>query len=346
VRPAQQLVPGTVLRAAAPAKINLTLGVSRSRRPDGYHDLRGVFARLTLADEVALGPAPRTAGGDLLRWRGAAIPAADDLALRALSALRSWAGRPLPPLVVTVRKRIPVAAGLAGGSSDAAAALRLAARAWGLAVGPETLAGIGLGVGSDVPFFLGPAPVALVEGRGERLAPLSAGAGGTAVLLVCAEGKPSTARIFAAFDASAGFGGAEGSGADETGAGAPADGPPPGAASDRLAALLRRGAGPADLVELAGELRDANDLYTAAAAVTTGLAGLRARVEERLARPALLSGAGPTLFALYASRAEAAAAARALRPALAAAGGLAASARVLVAAIAGEEGSREQVEER
>lgn len=315
---------GSIQRGTAPAKVNLTLRVLRPPRADGYHELRGVFARVTLRDELSVRLAGRSAHDavDVLRPASPAVRVAadEDLALKAVASLRSWSARPLPPLAVAVRKRIPVAAGLAGGSSDAATALRLAAAAWELAIGPDELARIGLELGSDVPFFLGRSPIALVEGRGERVAALPAAAvAGTGVLLVCGDGKPSTGRVFAAFDSLSGQGAARERVAEDV--------------TGDLVALLAGGAGPAALLELAPRLREANDLYPAAALVTPGLAGLRDLLEDGLGRPALLSGAGPTLFAFYASRAEAAAAGRALRPRLAAANRLARSARVIVSAI-------------
>lgn len=286
-----------LVTARAPAKVNLSLAVG-ARRADGYHELRGVFARLALADELSVQAtgSPAAEGGDMLRMRPgtAGVDAGDDLALKAARALRSWAGRPLPRLSLTIQKRIPVAAGLGGGSSDAAAALRLASAAWGLDVPAGDLAGIALALGSDVPFFLGESPVALVGGRGERVDPLpAAGIAGVGVVLVCGQGKPSTAEIFAAFDSHA-----NAVRRPQRDAGAAS------AATDRLVAFLRAEPDPARLAEFALALRDANDLYPSAISVTPGLAELRDRIEEVLQRPALLSGAGPALFVLYPSAEE------------------------------------------
>lgn len=331
-RPTAAATPreGPLHEATAPAKINLTLAVLGGPRTGGYHRLRGVSVRLSLVDDLSVrttGNAP-TRSGDMLRMRpgSAGVRTGDDLALQAAEALREWAARPLPRLALALRKRIPVGAGLGGGSSDAATALRLATRAWGLAIGEDELASVALGLGSDVPFFLAASPIALVSGRGEEVEPLPvAGVAGTGVLLVCREGKPSTAEVFAAYDSRRSAvrrertrgGGRAAANASGPGRGE-ADVPVGGAleATERLVAYLRHDPSPGGLVELAVVLRDANDLYPAAARVIGGLEGLREQVERVLGRPALLSGAGPTLFVLYPSGAEAREALRTLRAGL------------------------------
>src|SRR6476660_8372077 len=120
----------------APAKLNLTLAVI-GRRDDGYHSLHSVFVPLTLADRLSLAPV----GGhqDTLHVTGLdAGPPADNLVFRAIAAARSAVGGghpsgpgPAPALAARLEKRIPVAAGLAGGSSDAAATVDGALEAWG-----------------------------------------------------------------------------------------------------------------------------------------------------------------------------------------------------------------------
>ncbi len=142
----------------APAKINLTLAVV-GRRPDGFHDLHSVFVPLSLADRLSL--APGTAA-DTLHVDGADTgPLADNLVLRGIAAAREAVGvgpgRPAtPPLAARLDKRIPVAAGLGGGSSDGAAAFLGALEAWGamgdVDAGRRQRAAAALG--SDVPFFL------------------------------------------------------------------------------------------------------------------------------------------------------------------------------------------------
>src|SRR5438067_2883717 len=148
----------------APAKVNLTLEVVGSR-PDGYHELASVCATVDLRDRVRVAP-----------WRGLAVkiapavdgPRGDDLASRAVRALADASGRSALAHV-RVAKRIPVAAGLGGGSSDAGAVLRGLAALWR---SDADLVAVGAAIGSDVPFFARGEPYALVEGRGERVRPL------------------------------------------------------------------------------------------------------------------------------------------------------------------------------
>ena len=151
----------------ARAKINLTLDILR-RREDGYHDMQMVMQSVTLADRLTVTPA-----------RGAEGQAASDLrflptgnknlAQVAAAAFREAVGLG-GEVDVDIQKRVPVCAGLAGGSADAAAVLRAMNRLSGAGLSPDRLAEIGARAGSDVPFcVLG--GTALAEGRGERLTP-------------------------------------------------------------------------------------------------------------------------------------------------------------------------------
>ena len=156
--------PALVVRA--PAKVNLTLEVL-GKRPDGFHALRSVFAALDLHDRLAVYPAAEIEiECDLPEL---ATPA--NLAWRAADALRRDAGTAAGVRIV-LEKRIPLEAGLGGGSADAAAALVAANAVWNLGYPRERLREIGATIGSDVPFFLGDSPLALVTGRGEVLRPL------------------------------------------------------------------------------------------------------------------------------------------------------------------------------
>jgi len=151
------------VRILAHAKVNLTLEVLR-RRDDGYHEILSLMVPLALADRLTLVP-----GGRKLRIEVPGDPALegdDNLALRAAQAFRDAFG--LGGLTIRLEKRIPIAAGLGGGSSDAAAVLRALARTRKLnlaAIHPLAVA-----LGSDVPFFLSERP-AWATGRGERLDP-------------------------------------------------------------------------------------------------------------------------------------------------------------------------------
>src|SRR6185503_9521759 len=172
----------------APAKLNLTLAVT-GRRDDGYHALHSVFVPLGLGDRLSL--APLGGDRDTLHVSGLdAGPPADNLVFRALAAARAavgggWPGGPGPAPAVAARleKRIPVAAGLAGGSSDAAATVDGALEVWGAELDESTRHAVAAHLGSDVPFFLAGGP-ALVEGRGEHVAPLHGLHGAPGVALV------------------------------------------------------------------------------------------------------------------------------------------------------------------
>ena len=147
----------------APAKLNLFLHVV-GRRADGYHLLQSLFVPIDWCDTLhfELRADGRLARHDL----GEALPA-DDLCLRAARTLQATSGSGLGA-DISIVKRIPSGAGMGGGSSDAATTLLALNRLWGLRWPVDRLAPIALGLGADVPFFLGSGP-ALVEGIGERL---------------------------------------------------------------------------------------------------------------------------------------------------------------------------------
>lgn len=284
-----------VLRVA-PAKLNLTLAVV-GRRADGFHDLHSVFVPLGLADRLSL--APTGAGGgepvDSLHVAGLdSGPNDDNLVLRAIAGARALVGvgpgRPLtPPLAARLEKRIPVAAGLGGGSSDAAAAFDGALEAWDALseVDSDALRRAAAQVGSDVPFFLAGGP-ALVEGRGERVTPLRGVHGHPGILLVTPRVALRTPDVFAVFDSTRGAG--DGS---------------VRMSSAHLAQELGNGLSATDLVARAGVLASANDLLPAAIMLEPRLVPLRRALTRALGRPIGLSGSGPTLWTLYPSATEA-----------------------------------------
>jgi 4-diphosphocytidyl-2-C-methyl-D-erythritol kinase len=149
----------------APAKINLTLEVL-ARRSDGYHGIRSVIVPLELADELTIQPSAAFA----FECDRKELAGEGNL---ALAALRAAFGTELPSVRMRLSKRIPVQAGLGGGSSDAAAVLRAAmAGAFGPAPRHDWMA-VARAIGSDVPFFLA-GTAALVEGTGERVTPAGA----------------------------------------------------------------------------------------------------------------------------------------------------------------------------
>ncbi|HUK67050.1 MAG TPA: hypothetical protein VLV17_09505, partial [Anaeromyxobacteraceae bacterium] len=160
---------GTVaLRARAPAKVNLLLRVG-PRRADGYHEIVSLMVPLDLSDEVKLRVELGRRGGVHCRVPGRPeLGGAENLAVRAALAFRRLF-RVEDRIDILLDKRIPVTAGLGGGSSDAAAVLRMLARAYRV-TDRSGLARAALEVGSDVPFFLGSGP-AWARGRGEQLTP-------------------------------------------------------------------------------------------------------------------------------------------------------------------------------
>ena len=265
----------------APAKINLALVVG-PLRPDGKHEVATVYQRIDLADTVTLedgaGPGEPPGGAPAIRVEGFGE---DTIVARALGAVTA-AAAVRPDWRARIDKRIPVAAGLGGGSSDAAAALALANEALGAAALPaERLHAIAAALGADVPFFLTAAPQ-LGTGDGADLALLELPLD-YAVLLLRPTGavKESTGAIYGAFDARDGAGGWAG----------------------RRAALLATLAAvraPRDLAAL-----PPNDL------ATSPLAG---RILAAGAFRADVTGAGPLLYGLFDDVPAATAAALALAP--------------------------------
>lgn len=269
------------VRALARAKVNLTLEVL-GRRADGFHELRGVFALVDLADLVRVGASRRL---DVRLSPAVGAPPGEDLATRAVLAFAEASSRE-PRAVVRVRKRIPVAAGLGGGSSDAAAVMRALADLWHVA--PPTLA-TAAQVGSDVPFFASGAAVALVGGRGEAVEPLPVPPAELWIVLVRPPVPLRTADVFAAQAARA----------------VPAG---DGATSERLAAAFRTGAVTPSLLRECAR----NDLLHAAERVCGWIADARASARVQ-GIELQLSGSGPSLFAVADDRGHALRLARALR---------------------------------
>lgn len=152
----------------APAKLNLGLKILR-RRPDGYHDIVSVLQTVDLCDRLVFTPA--ATGETLVRADRPDVPEGpDNLVYRAVEILRRATGA-RHGVRVDLVKRIPTGAGLGGGSSNAAAALRALDRLWGTRLGPERLAALAAELGSDVPFFL-TGGTAVARGRGERIRPV------------------------------------------------------------------------------------------------------------------------------------------------------------------------------
>ncbi len=186
------------MKLRAPAKVNWSLEVL-GRRPDGYHEVRTVLQTIDLCDIVTLQPAP---GLELLVEGAAETLAGEDpkanLAWRAAERLLQRTGASAGARIV-IEKRIPVAGGLGGGSSDAATVLRGANHLWGLRQPLDALLEVASTVGTDVPFFL-LGGAALASGRGDVVQPL--GDGPACALLIAWPAAPApadkTARMYAA----------------------------------------------------------------------------------------------------------------------------------------------------
>jgi 4-diphosphocytidyl-2-C-methyl-D-erythritol kinase len=173
----------------AVAKVNLTLEVL-GKRPDGYHEIATVMQAVDLSDQVVL----EDARSLVLETDAAGVPTgADNLVMRAAVLLREAAGVDRGARI-RLAKRIPVAAGLGGGSSDAAATLWGLNRLWGMQWGGERLGELAERLGMDVPFFLGRGR-ALATGRGERIERLPGG-GAYALVLVNPNIALSTKEVY------------------------------------------------------------------------------------------------------------------------------------------------------
>jgi len=256
-------------RELAYAKLNLVLHVG-ARREDGMHPVCSLVASIDLADEVIA--EPKESGEDSVECEGVS---GDNLAARALAEFRSRAGNELPPLAVTIRKRVPVAAGLGGGSADAAATLRIANRLAGEPLGRDELLRLAADLGSDVPAQLEPRH-ALVQGGGERIDPAELPPM-AAVLLPDHTGLSTTA-VYAELDRLDG-------------------------ARDSLdpEPLQRLSTTPPE--QLAAALD--NDLQAAALSLRPDLAQRLEALHAAGALGAAVSGSGPTCFGLFPDRAAA-----------------------------------------
>jgi 4-diphosphocytidyl-2-C-methyl-D-erythritol kinase len=181
------------LHLRAHAKVNLALEVL-GRRDDGYHELRTLFQTISLHDEIVL--RPRAKDVTILCDHPAVPRDETNLAVRAARDLQRFAGV-AQGVEITITKRIPVAGGLGGGSSDAAAVLD---RLWRLGLGPAGLLPLARRLGADVPYFL-IGGTALGIARGDEVYPLWRQVRGE-VVIVDPERPLSTAAVFARLDAS------------------------------------------------------------------------------------------------------------------------------------------------
>ncbi len=165
-----------MIKEFAPAKLNLTLEV-RGKRPDGWHEICSLMQTIELGDELILQENQELEllldCSSLPPWDGLrlfGLPVEDNLAYRAALLLQEVV-RPQQGALIQLKKRIPSAAGLGGGSSDAGAVLRGLNQLWKLGLSRERLSELGARLGADVPFFIYNG-TCLVEGLGERVTPL------------------------------------------------------------------------------------------------------------------------------------------------------------------------------
>jgi 4-diphosphocytidyl-2-C-methyl-D-erythritol kinase len=262
-------VSAAAIHERAPAKINLVLQVG-DVRDDGLHELCSLFASLDLADDLTI--EPRDGGTDEVVCPGVDGP---NLAGRAIAELRAELDGDLPPLRVTIDKRIPVAAGLGGGSADAAAVLRAANTIAGSPLDADAMRAVGARIGADVPSQIDPRH-ALVTGAGEYVEPLDLPP--LALVLVPQDQGLSTADVYRE--------------------------------ADRIGSTRAR-LDPGALRDLAGSPPAAltaaleNDLEAAALSLRPELAGELDALRRAGALGVRITGSGPTAFGVFATRSDA-----------------------------------------
>ncbi|HEV7254806.1 MAG TPA: 4-(cytidine 5'-diphospho)-2-C-methyl-D-erythritol kinase [Mesorhizobium sp.] len=272
--------PGDGVEEIAPAKINLALHVL-GRRPDGFHELESLVAFSPGAgDRLSFAPADRD-GLEITGPFAAALSSdGDNLVARARDHLReAFAGHPCPPVQIGLEKNLPVASGLGGGSSDAAAALHGLAKLWGLP-DDSRVGAIAERLGADVPMCLFAKPL-IARGSGERLEPLP-DFPALAVVLANPGVSLATAAVFAAL-------------ASRENPGLPPLPPSPGFSA--LLAWLRQ---------------TRNDLEPPASTLAPEIRDVLAALDGAGAAFSRMSGSGATCFGLFATPVEAAQAALAL----------------------------------
>jgi 4-diphosphocytidyl-2-C-methyl-D-erythritol kinase len=262
------------------AKINLGLAV-HSRRADGYHEIETVFQTVSLSDTLRIRPSG--SGADALLTSGLDVPCdGRNLALKALAHLR--ARRAVPPVVIELTKRIPVAAGLGGGSSDAAAALVGVRALYDLDADDDTLAEAALETGSDVPYFM-TGGAAVGRGRGEVLEPLG-GSVAAFFALVALDQAISAAEAYRRVRIGL---------TDDT----------------RFIRLICSAIRERDPEGLAHALR--NDLEPGVVSLCPRVNAVKQALERSGALGTLMSGSGPTVFGVFQEEAQARAAVSNLR---------------------------------
>lgn len=270
-----------MLEVAACAKINLTLDIT-GLLPDGYHELETVMQSIALCDRLVFTPLP---GGIVLETDSDALPAGpENLVYRAAELLQRVTGC-RQGVHIFLSKRIPVAAGLGGGSADAAATLVALNRLWGLGLHREELFPLAAQLGADVPFCLAGGTV-FARGKGELLTPLEP-LPPLGVVLVTPPRAVSTARIYGEYDRLL-----------------------PSVHPDTrtmLAAIARR-----DIPSVAASL--GNILEPVTASLVAEVGHIKEALKRAGAMGAVMSGSGPTVFGLCRDEGEASGVGRLLDP--------------------------------
>lgn len=272
---------GAAVRVRVPAKVNLHLGVG-AVRADGFHELTTVYQAISIYDEVT------ARRGDTLTLTMAGEGTGDlpldesNLVIRAARALAAYAGVPAHARL-HLRKQIPLAAGLAGGSADAAAALVACDVLWGTGLTRDELAAVAVGLGSDVPFLVY-GGTALGTGRGEVVSPVLARPVSWHWVVAIADEGLSTPAVYRELDRL------------REGAYPPT---PVSSADDLLGALRQRD--PAVLAATFG-----NDLQAAALSLRPALAEVLKAGQAAGALTGIVSGSGPTCVFLAADGGDAA----------------------------------------
>lgn len=251
------------------AKLNLALEVL-GKRSDGYHEVRTVMQTIDLADKLAVGHADNFS----VQCTDTTLNDQDNLVWKAATALANRGGVE-PKAEIFLEKSIPIAMGLGGGSSDAAAAIMSLDRLWGLGLPDKELALVAAETGSDVAFFL-VGGTSLASGRGEQISPI-APLPGITVTLVCPnmEIANKTAKLYSRLTP-----------AHFT----------DGSRTDRMVENLKAGKFVSDILY--------NVFEEVAFDAFPGLARMRDRLIEATGRPPHLSGAGPALYLLPSSKDE------------------------------------------
>jgi len=275
----------------APAKINLFLKIL-SKRADGYHNIHTVFERISLADTIKITKIP---GGIIVRSdKPITLDAKDNLAFKAAEAVLKL-GRIKSGVKIEIKKRIPIASGLGGGSSDAAAVLKGINKLFRLRLSDKVLLNMAAALGADVPFFMLDTAFAVGKGRGDELEVIRSNSRFWH-LIIKAASKASTKYIYRDFDRASKHPSTKAQGIPE---------PLPkcltprsGSARIQIPLKLRMGYTHAESMLY-------NDLETAVSLKKGGIGRISKSLAQLLNKKIIISGSGPSLFCLYRTRREA-----------------------------------------